>query len=54
MAIRFALVTSADRVLSGARAASRELAEWGIERMRLALGIDADLRLSTSAFASTR
>jgi 3-methyladenine DNA glycosylase/8-oxoguanine DNA glycosylase len=33
-----------DRVLFGARAASRELAEWGIARQRLALGIDADLR----------
>jgi 3-methyladenine DNA glycosylase/8-oxoguanine DNA glycosylase len=33
-----------DRVLFGARAASRELAEWGIERMRAALWIDADLR----------
>ena len=33
-----------DRVLFGARAASRELAEWGIERMRFALGIDTDLR----------
>ena len=31
---------SADRVLFGARAQQRELAEWGIERMRLALGID--------------
>jgi 3-methyladenine DNA glycosylase/8-oxoguanine DNA glycosylase len=36
--------TSANRVLFGARAASRELAEWGIERMRLSLGIDLDLR----------
>jgi 3-methyladenine DNA glycosylase/8-oxoguanine DNA glycosylase len=43
VAIRVAQ-TSADRVLFGARAASRELAEWGTERMRLALGIDADLR----------
>jgi 3-methyladenine DNA glycosylase/8-oxoguanine DNA glycosylase len=43
VAIRIAQ-TSANRVLFGARAASRELAEWGIERMRLALGIDADLR----------
>ena len=33
-----------DRVLFGARAASRDAAEWGIERMRLALGIDQDLR----------
>jgi 3-methyladenine DNA glycosylase/8-oxoguanine DNA glycosylase len=43
VAIRVAQ-TSGDRVLFGARAASRELAEWGIERMRLALGIDTDLR----------
>ena len=35
---------SADRVLFGARAQRREAAEWGIERMRLALGIDQDLR----------
>ncbi len=33
-----------DRVLFGARAQRREAAEWGIERMRLALGIDQDLR----------
>jgi 3-methyladenine DNA glycosylase/8-oxoguanine DNA glycosylase len=33
-----------DRVLFGARAASRDLGEWGIERMRSALGIDQDLR----------
>jgi len=32
-----------DRVLFGARAADRELAAWGIERMRLATGIDQDL-----------
>ncbi len=43
VAIRVAQ-TADDRVLFGARAASRELAEWGIERMRLALGIDTDLR----------
>jgi 3-methyladenine DNA glycosylase/8-oxoguanine DNA glycosylase len=35
---------SPDRVLFGARAGSREVAEWGIERMRAALGIDQDLR----------
>jgi 3-methyladenine DNA glycosylase/8-oxoguanine DNA glycosylase len=34
---------SPDRVLFGGRAADREAAEWGIERMRLALGIDQDL-----------
>jgi 3-methyladenine DNA glycosylase/8-oxoguanine DNA glycosylase len=33
-----------DRVLFGARACDREAAEWGIERMRSALGIDQDLR----------
>jgi 3-methyladenine DNA glycosylase/8-oxoguanine DNA glycosylase len=32
-----------DRVLFGARAQRREVAEWGLERMRLALGIDQDL-----------
>jgi 3-methyladenine DNA glycosylase/8-oxoguanine DNA glycosylase len=35
---------SQDRVLFGARASSRETAEWGIARMRTALGIDQDLR----------
>ena len=35
---------SKDRVLFGARASERGAAEWGIERMRLALGIDQDLR----------
>jgi len=35
---------SADRVLFGAQADRREVAEWGIERMRAALGIDQDLR----------
>jgi 3-methyladenine DNA glycosylase/8-oxoguanine DNA glycosylase len=33
-----------DRVLFGARAERHEVAEWGIERMRLALGVDQDLR----------
>ena len=33
-----------DRVLFGARAPDRAAAEWGIERMRFALGIDLDLR----------
>jgi 3-methyladenine DNA glycosylase/8-oxoguanine DNA glycosylase len=33
-----------DRVLFGARAPDRAAAEWGIERMRIALGIDQDLR----------
>ena len=31
------------RVLFGARASERAAAEWGIERMRLALGVDHDL-----------
>jgi 3-methyladenine DNA glycosylase/8-oxoguanine DNA glycosylase len=35
---------AADRVLFGARAHTREAGEWGIERMRAALGIDQDLR----------
>ena len=35
---------SSERVLFGAQAASGELASWGIERMRHALGIDLDLR----------
>jgi 3-methyladenine DNA glycosylase/8-oxoguanine DNA glycosylase len=34
---------SPDRVLFGAQASERDVAEWGIERMRLALGIDQDL-----------
>ena len=34
---------SPERVLFGARARDREAAEWGIERMRFALGIDEDL-----------
>jgi 3-methyladenine DNA glycosylase/8-oxoguanine DNA glycosylase len=40
--VRVAQVASG-RVLFGARAAERDAAEWGIERMRLALGIDQDL-----------
>jgi 3-methyladenine DNA glycosylase/8-oxoguanine DNA glycosylase len=35
---------SADRVLFGAQAWDRAAAVWGIERMRLALGIDQDLQ----------
>lgn len=35
---------SADRVLFGGRARTRETAEWGIERVRRSLGIDLDLR----------
>ncbi len=41
--VRVAQLAS-DRVLFGAQAHSREAAEWGIERMRLALGVDQDLR----------
>ncbi len=33
-----------DRVVFGARAVSQDAAEWGIERMRLALGIDQDIK----------
>jgi 3-methyladenine DNA glycosylase/8-oxoguanine DNA glycosylase len=33
-----------DRVVFGAQAASATVAEWGIERMRAALGVDQDLR----------
>jgi 3-methyladenine DNA glycosylase/8-oxoguanine DNA glycosylase len=36
--------TAPDRVLFGGQAADRGLAEWGIERMRRALGVDQDLR----------
>lgn len=43
VAIRIAQ-PAADRVVFGARAAGRELAEWGIERMRAATGIDHDLQ----------
>jgi 3-methyladenine DNA glycosylase/8-oxoguanine DNA glycosylase len=35
---------SADRVLFGAQADRRDVAEWGIQRMRAALGIDLDLQ----------
>jgi DNA-3-methyladenine glycosylase II len=35
---------AADRVVFGAWAAERAAAEWGIERMRKALGVDLDLR----------
>jgi 3-methyladenine DNA glycosylase/8-oxoguanine DNA glycosylase len=33
-----------DRVLFEARSDDREASEWGIERMRIALGVDQDLR----------
>lgn len=42
---------SPDRVLFGAQAHRRETAEWGIERMRHALGIDQDLRAFYERFA---
>jgi len=35
---------SAGRVLFGAQSADRAAAEWGVERMRVALGVDQDLR----------
>jgi 3-methyladenine DNA glycosylase/8-oxoguanine DNA glycosylase len=41
---------SADRVLFGAQAEDRDAAAWGIERMRRALGIDADLRVFHERF----
>ncbi|MGH2869970.1 MAG: DNA-3-methyladenine glycosylase family protein [Solirubrobacteraceae bacterium] len=43
VSIRVAQITP-QRVLFGARAQRPEVAEWGIERMRVALGIDQDLR----------
>lgn len=43
VSIRIAQITP-QRVLFGARAQRREVADWGIERMRAALGIDQDLR----------
>lgn len=42
MLVRVAQI-SGDRVLFGARAPEPAAAEWGIERMRLALGVDQDL-----------
>ncbi|HWF74122.1 MAG TPA: hypothetical protein VG186_12295 [Solirubrobacteraceae bacterium] len=41
-----------DRVLFGAQAGDREAAAWGIERMRLALGVDRDLRPFFERFRS--
>ena len=49
MDVRVAQVASG-RVLFGARAAERDAAEWGIERMRLALGIDQDLSVFYERF----
>ena len=41
-----------DRVLFGAQGADEAAAEWGIERMRAALGIDQDLRPFYERFRS--
>jgi 3-methyladenine DNA glycosylase/8-oxoguanine DNA glycosylase len=43
---------STDRVLLGARAASREAARYGIARMRFALGVDEDTRPFAKRFAN--
>ena len=43
---------AADRVLFGARAATREAAAHGIARMRFALGVDEDLRPFLRRFAA--
>jgi 3-methyladenine DNA glycosylase/8-oxoguanine DNA glycosylase len=42
--------TARDRVLFGAQASSRAAADWGIERMRFALGVDDDLRAFHARF----
>jgi 3-methyladenine DNA glycosylase/8-oxoguanine DNA glycosylase len=41
-----------DRVLFGAQAHDRDAAAWGIERMRMALGVDQDLRPFYERFRS--
>jgi len=43
--------TAPDRVLLGARAASRRAATYGLARMRFALGVDEDLRPFLARFA---
>jgi 3-methyladenine DNA glycosylase/8-oxoguanine DNA glycosylase len=43
---------SSGHVLFGARSAHREAAQWGIERMRQALGVDQDLRAFHERFRS--
>ncbi len=43
-----------DRVLFGAQAADRTAAEWGIERMRRAIGVDQDLRPFHERFGRDR
>jgi DNA-3-methyladenine glycosylase II len=40
------------RVVIGARADSRAAADWGVERVRFALGVDEDLRAFRDAFAA--
>jgi 3-methyladenine DNA glycosylase/8-oxoguanine DNA glycosylase len=42
---------AARRIVIGARADTRDAAAWGVERMRLALGVDDDLRAFHDAFA---
>jgi 3-methyladenine DNA glycosylase/8-oxoguanine DNA glycosylase len=42
--VAWARQPAADRVVLGARAQTRAGAEWGIERLRFALGVDDDLR----------
>jgi len=44
--------TAPDSVLFGARAQTRSAAEYGIERMRFALGVDDDLRAFHRRFAT--
>ncbi len=44
--------TCPDRVLFGAQASGREDALWGIERLRLALGVDQDLEPFHRRFAN--
>lgn len=51
--IRIAQLSPA-RVLFGARAANRDAAEWGVERMRQALGIDQDLTVFYDRFRFDR
>ena len=45
---------AADRVVIGARAASRELADWGIEQVGRSLGVDQDLGPFYERFAHDR
>jgi 3-methyladenine DNA glycosylase/8-oxoguanine DNA glycosylase len=41
---------STGRVVLGARAATRDAAAWGVERLRFALGVDEDLRAFSERF----